>query len=176
MKQLDDFIKSNAGLFDAGEPPEGHFERFEVRLAAMHRKRSGVLTMVMRIAAIVLFGLVITYASVREFNIISGRLGKTGTGLTNTELIEAEQFYTSQLGLYYSKIENLRFNNDKTEKMQVLKELSDMDQQIKAMKQDLRQNPDDERIVHAIISFYQIKIELMDMIIARTEQTPNSIL
>jgi len=120
--------------------------------------------------------LVITYASVREFNIISGRLGKTGTGLTNTELIEAEQFYTSQLGLYYSKIENLRFNNDKTEKMQVLKELSDMDQQIKAMKQDLRQNPDDERIVHAIISFYQIKIELMDMIIARTKQTSNSIL
>jgi hypothetical protein len=176
MKQLDDFIKSNAGQFDSGEPPEGHFERFEGRLAAMRRSRTGTLTMVMRIAAMLLIGLFITYASVREFNIISGRLEKTGTGLSNTEFNEAEQFYTSQLGMYYSKIENLRFNNDKTEKMQVLKELSDMDIQIKAMKQDLLQNPDDERIVHAIINFYQVKIEMMDMIIARTEQLSNSIL
>ena len=176
MKQLDDFIKSNAGQFDSGEPPEGHFERFEGRLEAIRRKRSGVLTMVMRIAAILLLGLVITYASVREFNIISGRLQKTGTGLANTELNEAEQFYTSQLGLYYKKIENLGFNNDKDEKMQVLKELSDMDSQIKAMKQDLQQNPEYERIVHDIINFYKVKIEMMDMIITRTEQTPNSIL
>lgn len=176
MKQLDDFIKSNAGQLDAGEPPEGHFERFEGRLNAMRRKRSAALTMVMRIAAMLLLGAVITYASIREFNIISGRLEKTGTGLANTELNEAEQFYTSQLGLYYKKIENLGFNNDMTEKMLVLKELSDMDSQIKAMKQDLLQNPADERIVHAIINFYQVKIEMMDMIITRTEQTSNSIL
>ena len=50
-----------------------------------------------------------------------------------------------------------------------------MDAQVQAMKHDLKQNPDDERIVHAIINFYQVKIELMDVIIARCSKTTNTV-
>jgi hypothetical protein len=92
------------------------------------------------------------------------------------ELNEAENFYNAQLEQYYVKIQDLKFNNDQVEKKQILKELSEMDQQVQSMKKDLKQNPDDERVVHAIINFYQVKIELMDMIIARTQQTTNTIL
>jgi hypothetical protein len=51
-----------------------------------------------------------------------------------------------------------------------------MDEQMQAMKHDLMQNPADERIVYAIINFYQVKLEMMDMIIARAQQTTNTIL
>ena len=56
------------------------------------------------------------------------------------------------------------------EKSKILNELSEMDDQVQAIKSDLKQNPDDERIVHAIINFYQVKIELMDVIINRLQQ------
>jgi maltodextrin utilization protein YvdJ len=92
------------------------------------------------------------------------------------ELIEAEKFYTNQLDQYYSKLQSLKFNNDKVQKKQILDELSDMDHQVKTMKRDLIQNPDDERIVHAIINFYQTKLEIMDMIITRTQEYSSTIL
>jgi hypothetical protein len=173
-KQLDDLIRNNAGQFTP-RATDGHFERFGTR-QRMRGKKRHVLNTVFRIAATVLLGLIIAYAAVREFNVIHNRFGIADAEISSPELKEAEQFYTTQLSAYYDKIQHLRFNNDQTEKRQILKELTDMDKQVKSMKMDLRQNPDDERIEHAIINFYQVKIELMDMIIARTEQTTSAIL
>jgi hypothetical protein len=55
-------------------------------------------------------------------------------------------------------------------------EFSAIEGQVQDMKQDLRQSPDDERIVNAIFNFYQMKIEAMDRIIALAEQKNSSIL
>ena len=108
--------------------------------------------------------------------LIEKQLHQMAKDMPNRELNEAEQFYTSQLSIYYNKIEKLRFNNDKAEKKQVLQELSAMDEQVQAMKYDLKQNPDDERVMSAIINFYQVKIEMMDVIIARAQKTNTTIL
>jgi hypothetical protein len=177
MKPLDEYIRSNLDRFDTEEPLEGHFDRFTERLTQLEKRRFRQTGRVLlRIAAIVLIGLVISYAAIREFNLLKHGTDNIYSGSAGPELNEAEQFYTTQLNISYSKIQNLRFNNDQDEKKQVLQEFSEMDKQVRAMKQDLIQNPDDERIVHAIINFYQVKIEMMDMIIARTQQTTSSIL
>jgi len=177
MKTVDDFIRENPGRFDAEQPPAGHLERFNARLSGLElKKRPGMRTLILRIAAIVLLGFIVTYAAIREFGLVETSVFNRITATSNSEFNEAEQFYTSQLSIYYDRIKTLGFNNDQTEKRQVLKELSEMDEQVQAMKHDLEQNPDDERIVHAIINFYQVKIELMDMIIARAQPTTNTIL
>ena len=177
MKLLDDYIKENLEQFDAEEPLDGHYDRFDAKLAQLEKRRGDrTETILLRIAAALLLALVISYAANREFRFLNRNTGNIISAIAYPELNEAEQFYTSQLSLYYTKIRDLRFNNDQTEKKQVMDELSEMDQQVRAMKQDLLQNPDDERIVNAIINFYQVKIELMDMIIARTQQSTNTIL
>jgi hypothetical protein len=177
MKPLDEYIRSNLDRFNSEEPLNGHFERFEDKLGRLERRRISQPRMViLRIAALVILGLVISYAAIREFNLLKQSKDAIYSGTIGSELDEAEKFYTTQLNISYHKIQNLRFNNDKDEKKQVLEELSEMDTQVQAMKQDLKQNPDDERIVHAIINFYQVKMEMMDMIITRTQQSTNSIL
>jgi len=177
MKPLDDYIRGNLDQFDTEEPLDGHFDRFDAKIAQLEgRRMSRTLMILLRIAAVVLIGLVISYATIREFNILKQGTDNIYSGSAGPELNEAEQFYTTQLNIAYSKIKNLRFNNDPKEKNQVLQELSEMDKQVQAMKQDLKQNPDDERIVHAIINFYQVKIEMMDIIISRTQQATSSIL
>jgi hypothetical protein len=176
MKLIDDYIAGNLHQFDKEEPLQGHFDRFDAKLTQLGKKKSSAGIALLRIAASILLGLMISYAAIREFNFPNRNAKNFVSATTYPELNETEKFYSSQLVVYYSKIQNMRFNNDQTEKKQVMKELSEMDQQVQAMKQDLRQNPDDERIVNAIINFYQVKIELMDMIITRTQQSNNTIL
>jgi hypothetical protein len=112
---------------------------------------------------------VLTYAAIREFRLIKDKSTGIFSESAAPELNEAIQYYSAQSDMNYDKIQHLRFNNDQNEKKQVLEELSEMDEQVRALKRDLRQNPDDERIVHAIINFYQVKIEMMDVIITRTQ-------
>jgi tRNA C32,U32 (ribose-2'-O)-methylase TrmJ len=177
MKPLDDYIKENLERFNQEEPSPGHLERFELKLAETH-KFMPVTTryLLLKIAAAVMLGLVISYVAYREFTRLTNQNTFQQVIMSNPELQEAEQFYTGQLNIYYSRIQDLAFNNDPAEKEQVLNELKEMDKQVEAMKLDLIQNPDDERIVHAIINFYQVKIELMDTIITRAQHTTSSIL
>jgi hypothetical protein len=73
-------------------------------------------------------------------------------------------------------MQNLKFYNNKDEKKALLDEFSVIDTQVQDMMRDLRQNPDDERIVNAIFNFYQLKIETMDRIIALAQQQNSTIL
>lgn len=177
MKTIDDFIQQHGGMFDNEEPGTGHEERFRSRLHKLHeRRRPGLKVVLFRVAAILVLAIVISYFGVKEFGLINNQINNIALDKPNQELNEAEKFYTSQLNIYYHKIEQLGFNNDKAEKKKVLQELSAMDEQVQAMKYDLNQNPDDERVMSAIINFYQVKIEMMDVIIARAQKTNNTIL
>lgn len=172
MKLLDDHIRKNLEHFNNEEPLQGHFDRFDAKLSQLGKRKDNQIHMyLLKIAAAVVIGLVISYAAIREFNWLNRTTAFTISAVAYPELNEAEKFYTSQLSLYYNKIQDMGFNNDQMEKKRVMEELTEMDIQVRAMKQDLRQNPDDERIVNAIINFYRVKIELMDMIIARTQQS-----
>lgn len=177
MKPFDNYIRNNLDRFNSDEPLEGHFDRFDQKLDRLSDKRlSGrPVILMLRIAAAVIAISLISFAVVMELRTYSKRANYS-YAVKYPELNEAENYYTMQLNQYYTEIESLKFNNDKKEKKQILNELSDMDRQVKTMKQDLKQNPDDERIVHAIINYYQTKLELMDMIISRTKEYNNTIL
>lgn len=177
MKTLDEFIKSNTGHFNEESPQDGHFDRFEEKLDRFDSRRSMKAKMfILKIAAALIIGLFISLAAYRTFFNKPAQLSGDYVTNVDAELNEAENFYTSQLDQYKTKIQNLRFNNDQDEKKMVLSEFSEMDKQVRLMKEDLRQNPEDERVIHAIINLYQVKIEMMDMIISRTQQSTNSIL
>lgn len=177
MKTIDDFIHQNGGMFDSEEPGPGHEDRFKDRLNKLHEKhKPGLKFILFRVAAILVIGLIISFFAVKEFRLIDNQMNNAAFDKPNQELNEAEKFYTSQLNIYYSKIEKLGFNNDQAEKKKVLQELSAMDEQVQTMKYDLKQNPDDERVMSAIINFYQLKIEMMDVIIARAQKTNTTIL
>jgi hypothetical protein len=177
MKTIDDFIQQHGGMFDDEEPVQGHEERFRNRLNSLHTTRRTSLKVVLfRVAAILVLAFVISYFGVKEYGLLDNNIYNLAIDKPNRELNEAEKFYTSQLNIYYNKIQQLGFNNDKAEKSKVLQELSAMDEQVQAMKYDLKQNPDDERVMSAIINFYQVKIEMMDVIIARAQKTNTTIL
>ena len=176
MTPLSEYIRNKRGHFDTEEPLPGHFDRFESKLEKATTRKVGSRFLTLKIAAAIIAGVVITYAAIREFSSFNRNAGQIFSSAKFPELKEAEQFYNVQMNLYYNKLQNLRFNNDQSQKQQILEELSDMDRQVRNMKRDLRQNPDDERVVHAIINYYQVKLDFMDMIITRTQESNNTIL
>jgi hypothetical protein len=169
MTDIENYIHTHLEHFNTEEPPDGHYERFKEKIALRNAKQFRLA--ILKIAAITLVGLFISYAAFREFNIINNDMENLYLVNTNTELYEAEQFYHEQLAINYNKLQQLAFNNDLAEKNNILNELSEMDNQVQALKRDLILNPDDERVVHAIIYFYQVKLELMDVIISRLQQS-----
>jgi hypothetical protein len=174
MKTLDDYIRKNPELFDTDEPEAGHIERFHSRLQRESRRHT--VSILFKIAAVILLAFVIGYTVMQEHRQLSRGLNKVFAGAESSELKEAEQFYMVQLDLYYTKLEKLPFRNDGEQKRQILNELSFMDKEVRNMKRDLRQNPGDERIENAIINYYQVKLELMDMVITRTQNVNSTIL
>ncbi len=177
MKTIDDFIKENLEHFNNDGPPEGHFERFETRLEKQEKHGNRQMRLVvLRVAASVLLGLVLSYTALLEFRYLDGRADNIYMSAFYPELKEAENFYNAQLVKKYSEIQELQFGGADDEKKLVARELSDMNTRVRDMKKDLRNNPEDERIMNAIINIYQVKMELMDMIIARAKQSTISIL
>jgi predicted ribosome quality control (RQC) complex YloA/Tae2 family protein len=175
MKSLNDFIRDNAQRFHTEEPPDGHFERFNARLGTMpYEGKTRYLTAFSRIAAVLIIGLFL--AATVYLGLSYYRTSSSDDSCPNKELCEAEDYYSRQIDKYYQRIEKLPFSNDPQTRDEILKELREMDNQVARMKEDLKQNPNDERVVHSIINFYQNKIDLMDMIIVRTNISENSML
>jgi hypothetical protein len=172
---MDDFIRNNAGHFNTEEPPAGHFDRFYGKLETSGRfGKSRFMTLLPRVAAILVLGIFITaflYKSITNYH-----SALPDDNCPNRELCEAEDFYSRQVETYYNRIEKMPFNNDPKTREEVLKELQEMDAQVAVMKEDLKQNPNDERVIHSIINYYQEKIDLMDLIIVRTTISKSTIL
>jgi hypothetical protein len=172
---MDDFIRNNAEHFNTEEPPEGHLNRFYEKLGASGKYgKTRLLALMLRVAAILVVGIFIAaimYKSVTTYHSVL-----QDDSCPNRELCEAEDFYSRQVEKYYNRIEKMPFNNDPTTRKEILKELREMDSQVAVMKEDLKQNPNDERVIHSIINYYQEKIDLMDMIIVRTTISKSTIL
>jgi len=175
--KLHKFIKQNFEDLSSEEPLAGHFDRFNGRMDRFYAKRRHEFRMnLLKIAALAVFVFLATTVFVNEYRSFKAQADLINNDNENNELAEAELYYSDLLSDYYNRISHLNFSYDEQEKDQVLKELKEMDQQVEVMKNDLRENPDNEIIISAIISHYQIQLELMDNIIAHVEKTDNSLL
>ena len=84
------------------------------------------------------------------------------------ELSEAEFYFTSLIREKHDAID--RFTSSNTEQNSILmKEFENMDQMLKSLQDDLQTNPTDERVIHAMISHYELKLEVMSQILRQLE-------
>jgi len=164
MSKLERYMKEHRLLFDSDAPVKGHEERF---LQKLQRKPAGGVKFrhALQVAASVAVILASAFVLIRQ-NRSGDRTAETGIPQA---VQEADIYFTSEVDARYDRIREFSFENSE-EKTLLLDELKELDAHHQQLISDMKANPDDERIINALIRHYQIKLEVMDQIIEQLNQ------
>ncbi|HRR93799.1 MAG TPA: hypothetical protein P5257_10470 [Bacteroidales bacterium] len=172
MKNIEQIIKENRNLFDGMEPAEGHFERFEWKLEK--RLHSGVkrsiLPYLLRAAVVTLL---VTLSSLWTWDhFIRPGKDRMTLGDVSPQYREVENYYVHQVNMMEGEIRNADFI-DPEQRQMLNNELKSMDSVYIQLQKDLKANPDDERIINAMIEHYQTKVDVMSFILEQLKAIRN---
>lgn len=171
MNTLEEIIKKRRGEFDDREPSDGHFERFSFKLATrLHtaKTKRSILPYLLKAAVVTLL---VTLSSLWTFDhFIRPSLKKTMTlSEVSPEYREVENYYVRQVSFMENEFTSMDFNNPEQKKI-MLQELASMDSTYVELQKELKANPNDQRIVDAMIKHYQSKIEVMSYLLDQLKQ------
>lgn len=171
MNTLEEIIRKNRGGFDDREPSDGHLERFSFKLATrLHagRTKKSILPYLLKAAVVTLL---VTLSSLWTFDhFVRPNLKKTMTlSEVSPEYREVETYYVRQVSLMENDISTIDLDNPE-QKQIMMQELASMDSTYVELQKELKANPDDKRIIDAMITHYQTKIEIMSYILNQLKQ------
>ena len=172
-KERDDIEKlilDNLEGLNSHEPADGHFGRFEAKLNRQSRKGKATFRLIWRVAAAVIFVFLavnqaIIYLSPDKEEIIT-------LGSISPEYKEVEFYYTNAINNGLEQWEG--FNNagllteEDTQMMET--ELEEFDTILKNLQEELNANPNDERVINAMLEYYQSKLNVITLIIDKLQE------
>ena len=171
-------LKNLEGLND-NEPMDGHFARFEAKLNAEHKKKFFSLNVVWKVAAAVIFVLLATnqayiYFSPNQQGLLQNASSNSEFSLSSvsSEYEEVEFYYTNAINVGLDQWNTLTadgFISAEEQKMMDT-ELSEFEDRFKTLQEDLAANPNDERVINAMLEYYQAKLSVISMIVNKLEE------
>jgi hypothetical protein len=176
---IEDLILKNIGELNDNEPNEGHFERFEARLQAMNKKKKVIsLRIVWRVAAAAVFAFLLVNQAVIWFsggtqnqNPVAGNSEMTLASVS-PEYEEVEFYYTNAINVGLDQWEKYvnqgLISAEEQEMMQY--ELDEFEEVYLKLQSDLSLSPNDERVINAMLDYYQTKLSLINMIIEKLKE------
>jgi len=172
MNRLEEIIRKGKGQFDDKEPSDGHFERFSYKLATrlhagLARKRS-IVPYLLKAAVVTLL---VTLSSLWSYDHFIRPNIRTTMSLSQVspEYREVEKYYVQQVNLMEDEFSSIDLTNPEQKDM-LINELESMDSAYIELKKELRANPDDQRVIDAMIKHYQTKVEVMSYILEQLKQ------
>ena len=172
MNTIDELIRSNKDFFEDGEPSKGHLERFnrklEMRFGTATIKRS-IVPYLLKAAVITLL---VTLSSLWTWD----HFIRPDRGMALSEVSpqykEVENYYIHQVNMMESELSTSSLS-DPEQKEELFKEMKSMDSVYLQLQKELKANPNDERIINAMIEHYQTKLEVMTFIVNQLKSIRN---
>ena len=169
MNKLDKHIRTNRKQFDSFEPSEGHMARFREKLSPAPVSFYARIPYGLKVAAVLLLVAVSSVLIYEQAQLYYTSRQKPIQVIVPGEFGEARIYYTSLINKKYSEIDRLNIT-DPGQKEILIKEMEEMDHLFHFLQKDLQANPTDERILSAMITHYQMKLEIMGHIIQQLEK------
>jgi len=175
MNNIEEIIRSNRALFEDKEPSEGHLERFsvklEIRCKPLAVKRS-IVPYLLRAAVVTLL---VTLSSLWTWDhFIRPGSSRMTLGQVSPQFKEVENYYLHQVNMMEGEIINVDLENNPEQKEMLLSEMKSMDSTYVSLQKELKANPNDERIINAMIEHYQTKLEVMTYIVNQLKTIRNA--
>jgi hypothetical protein len=168
MKDLEKILRDHKDQFNDNEPQDGHFENFLEKLN--HQKKRNLFESIpnfLKVAVIITF---VIFSGLIGYQIKNLENNLLGLGGISPEYKEVELFYTANINSQLGMLKQLG-SFDKEQHQSILKEeLKDMDERYSQLKKELELHPDDDRIIQAMIEYYQVKTSILNRIIDQLYQ------
>ena len=163
MDELDKILIENCDEFEQ-EPNNGHFERFAERLRISESKRKKPLfSPFLKVAAVLVIILLSAnlYVSIRN-----NKSDLKQAKVINNDLGEASFYYTAKINKGIRDLEKMATEGlgSPQEVIQIKQELSEMESLFVNLKKEYDANPNDERVINAMIEYYQTKLDIVNTI------------
>jgi hypothetical protein len=175
---IEELISKNLEELNDNEPPEGHFERFEKKLAKQHKKSTFSLYVVWKVAAAVIFVFLAVNQGIIWFS-PEDEQPMQATGREQVSLASVSNEY-EEVDFYYTYAINSGLNQwermaaegliSEEEQQMMDTELAEFENVYQKLQNDLATNPNDERIINAMLEYYQTKLSLINMIVNKLEE------
>jgi hypothetical protein len=178
MQRIEDIIKKNREAFSQSEPQEGHLERFSDKLKAHQVQKENWFeryAIAVRIAAAVLVFVAVTTL------IYTDRLPGIKRLFTQSiasaelpmELVEAMQYYNVLTDKKVNQIDGLASSSDEAKRVKekAMFELKSLEESTTELEHEYAQNPNNERILDALLQNQREKAKIVDKILNTLSQT-----
>jgi hypothetical protein len=174
MKNIEDIIRNNKDFFEEAEPSNGHLERFNRKLEQrfqVHTIKRSIVPYLLKAAVVTLL---ITLSSLWTWDhFLRPANTRMTLGQVSPQYKEVENYYVHQVNMMESEIVSVDLNNGSEQKTMLLKEMRTMDSTYVSLQKELKANPNDERIINAMIEHYQTKLEVMTYIVNQLKSIRN---
>lgn len=164
MDKLENIFKDQREAFDE-EPSDGHLQRFETKLNQFHSKGKPTFSSwpFLKIASV----LVIILLSVNLLvYLLPNKKEKKVQTFANTEMNETVNFYNVRINSGFSQLKIMAGQGigSEQELVQLKKEMDEMDHLYQELQKEYSENPNDERVINAMIEYYQTKLNIINTI------------
>lgn len=174
MKDIEKLIRENKGSFDSFEPSDGHFERFTAKLEASRYIAPARVSLTPYLLKAAVVAILVTISSLWIWdNVVSPDANRMTLGEVSPEYKQVEQYYVKQVSMMESEITTIDIISNEDQNKILLEELETMDDMYIELQKDLNANPNDERVINAMIEHYQRKIEVMNYILSQLKDVTN---
>ncbi len=176
---IEELILNNLKGLNEDEPLEGHFDRFEAKLNLQHKKKKFNLNVVWKVAAAVVFVLLVSnqaaiYLSQENEGSLFSAFQKKEVTLSSVspEYQEVEFYYTSTINEGLNQWDRMVKEGMISEEEQNMMhtELNEFQTRYENLQKDLAANPNDERVINAMLEYYQAKLSVITMIVNKLEE------
>ena len=175
MKTIEEIIRSSRDILNNREPEAGHFERFSVKLELRRQARTIKRSIVPYLLRAAVVTLLVTLSSLWTWDhFIRPESSRMSLGQVSPQYREVENYYLHQVGMMEDEIVNTNIQNNPGQKDLLISELKSMDSVYVSLQKELKANPNDERIISAMIEHYQTKLEVMTYIVDQLKTIRNN--
>jgi hypothetical protein len=166
MKTIEDIIRQNKGFFEE-EPSDGHLERFSTMLEIRFRKQTPKRSIVPYLLRAAVVTLLVTLSSLYVWdNYLSPKNKRMSLSEVSPQYREVENYYVHQVKLMEGEITESNLTSPEQKQM-LITEMKSMDSVYISLQKELKANPNDQRIISAMIEHYQTKVDVMNYIISQ---------
>jgi hypothetical protein len=165
---IDTLFESLEGTFDVHETPDGHQKRFLDRLNAQQEaksQRNWWKPLSIAASIVVILGI--------GFSLMKSPQPSGELASVSPEMEQTQTFFMSAINNEIDKLKSFETPETKQLIDDALKQITNLEKEYQLLKIDLVESGNDKRVIYAMISNFQSRIDLLEHVVSIIEDFEN---